>query len=288
MKKLNIIWLSREGFDGQSWCEYDYITKDLFSLFDTDVKVLTKDYDLFIDNSLIVYSSDDRKLDPKITKYLDEYHNKKLNFNLFHISNEQLNHDCSYYSKANMVFRNYFDNSIKFSNVLTLPLGYKTGIVNKNSNPKNLKDKSYDFCFIGQLKWDRFRLVDILKDKNSYIHTISKWACPTSLSASKMQEIFELTKLIPCPMGNIMPETFRFYETLESGSIPVIKKYNGHDYYSSFYGNHPIPVVDDWSELPSMLEKIILEGYDKKVIEVNNWYVETKKQIRNLVYSKIK
>jgi len=286
MSKLKIIWLSGHGFKQESCWEYDYITKDLFSLFDVEVFVLTDDYNLFIDNSLIVYSSDDRTLSKKIQNYLEECDSKKLKYNLLHLSNEQLNHNCDYYSNAKVVFRNYFDPSIKQKNVVVLPLGYKTGFT--NNNPKKLKDKKYDYCFIGQPKWDRFQLIDIIKKNgNSYIHTINQWDSPQSLKSKEMQDILKLTKIVPCPMGNILPETFRFYETLESGSIPVIRRYNGSDYYSGFFKNHPIPTVNDWNELPLVMDSLINNGYDSTCTNINNWYATIKQELRQLVYVRL-
>lgn len=287
MKKLNIIWLGEgNNFDAKNFWEYGYLLTDLFSLFDINFIQLSDSYDVYLDNALLIYSCDTPNLDSKYLNYFSEYKKRGLKYNLYHLSNEQLNHNYSYYADAKVVFRNYPDIRIKYPNVFTVPLGYKTGFVNKNKNPKKFNEKKYDFNFIGALKWDRFMLVEFLKKQpRTFIHTISRWAAPESLPTEKMQEILEDTLLVPCPMGNVLPETFRFYETLESGSIPVIKRYNNFDYYSMFYIDHPFPVVDEWTELPSVLDQLKKQNVDDIILNINSWYDSYKKNYRSAIYS---
>ena len=248
-KKLTVIGITPATLQNalEGW-EYDYILNDLLSEFEVDVKLIWDNLDLYIENSLIIYSSDERELNQNLKNYFESYKNKGIKFNLFHISNEQLNHNCDYYDYAEVVLRNYFDNSIIKDNVLTVPLGYKGGIKNRNNSYLNFNQKKYNFCFIGQLKNDRFDLVSqISKFDKTFLHITNKWDCPTAISSKDMGDIYSSTLLVPCPMGNVNIDSFRICEVLESGSIPVIKKYNGYDYFEKIFGSHPIPIVNEWS-----------------------------------------
>jgi hypothetical protein len=49
-------------------------------------------------------------------------------------------------------------------------------------------------------------------------------------------------------MGNVSLESFRIYESLECGSIPILEKRPGADYFKYLLGNHPIPVFGTWAQ----------------------------------------
>lgn len=62
------------------------------------------------------------------------------------------------------------------------------------------------------------------------------------------------TKLAPCPSGPVSVDSFRLYEALEAGVVPVAdgKTPNGdmREHWSMVFGeNPPFPIVDEWSEL---------------------------------------
>lgn len=57
-------------------------------------------------------------------------------------------------------------------------------------------------------------------------------------------------KVLPCPAGNVSPDSFRLYETLESGGIPVVGQ---GAFFKLLFGDYPFPTVSDWSELPDII-----------------------------------
>jgi hypothetical protein len=287
-KKLTVIGIISATLEEalKGW-EYNYILNDLLSEFEIDVKLISGNLDVFIENSLIIYSSDDRELNKDIRDYFENYKNKGIKFNLFHISNEQLNHNCDYYDYANVVIRNYYDPKINKQNVITVPLGYKSGIKNKNQNYLKFNQKKYNFCFIGQLKQDRFNVVtQISKFNKVFIHITKGWNCPTSINSTEMGEIYSSTLLVPCPMGNINFDTFRICEVLESGSIPIIKKYSGNNYFENIFGENPIPIVNDWDEIINVYNNILLNP-DYEITKINEWYFEFKQKLKNIIYNKL-
>jgi len=288
-KKLTVIGITPASLsEAMNGWEYDYILNDLLSNFEIEVKLIWDKLELFVENSLIIYSSDERELDNNLLNYFENYKNKGIKFNLFHISNECLNHNFNYYDYAEVVLRNYYDERIDKENVLTVPLGYKGGIKNRNKDYLRSDQKKYDFSFVGQLKNDRFNLVsEISKFDRVFIHKTNKWDCPTSIGPVEMGEIYSSTLLVPCPMGNINIDSFRICEVLESGSIPIIKKYNGYDYFEKIFGEHPIPIVNDWNEITNVYDKILVNP-DYEIEKINNWYYDFKNKLRTTIYNKIK
>lgn len=61
---------------------------------------------------------------------------------------------------------------------------------------------------------------------------------------------------VPCPAGNVRPETFRMWEALEAGAVPILDATSPHgdqDYWPFVLGDHPFPVVADWSRVGEIL-----------------------------------
>jgi len=285
-KKLTVIGLVDATLEEllNGW-EYGFILNDLLSEFEIEVKLILDNLDVFIENCLIIYSCDTRELNKDFRDYFVNYKNKGIKFNLFHISNEQLNHNCDYYDYAEVVIRNYYDPNINKQNVLTVPLGYKGGIKNQNQNYLKFNQKKYDFCFIGQLKRDRHNLIkQISKFEKVFIHFTDRWNCPTSISAKEMGEIYSSTLLVPCPMGNVNFDTFRICEVLESGSIPIVKKYNGDNYFEKIFGENPIPIINDWDEIINVYDNILLNP-DYEIKKINEWYFKFKHELKNTIYN---
>jgi hypothetical protein len=147
-KKLTVVGITNSTIEeiNNGW-EYKYILDDLLYYFDIDLIISSKPTELY-ENCLIIYSCNSRNISDELFDYIKKYNENKIKFNLYHISNENLNHNCEYYNFANIVFRNYYDANIKKNNVYTLPLGYKAGFKNKNKNYTKMIDKKYDICFI--------------------------------------------------------------------------------------------------------------------------------------------
>lgn len=55
-----------------------------------------------------------------------------------------------------------------------------------------------------------------------------------------------------CPMGE-GPDTFRFWETLMLGTIPIVKDDDFYDFVAYHYPDIPMLRLKNWDELPSLL-----------------------------------
>lgn len=58
-------------------------------------------------------------------------------------------------------------------------------------------------------------------------------------------------KVVPCPAGNVSPDSFRLYEALEAGCIPIAEN---KAFWRLLFGAVPFPVVDSWDELPELIK----------------------------------
>lgn len=108
--------------------------------------------------------------------------------------------------------------------VRPFPLGITT---NFQAKPKAIKDRKYDAFFSGSIantgSRHAFKMhVDNLvsKDKYNIVVNYTK-TFNTGLSKNKYSEMLGNSKIAFCPAGAISRETFRFYESLQSGCIII-------------------------------------------------------------------
>lgn len=74
--------------------------------------------------------------------------------------------------------------------------------------------------------------------------------------------LFDLTRswITPCPSGACTQDSFRFYEALEAGCIPVVDAVSpqGHKGYWEMLGmEHIAPTIEFWRDLPPMVEGLL-------------------------------
>jgi hypothetical protein len=283
-KSLNLIWQTFNG--DQTNFEFEYTIEVLFKnlehnkIFD-DGKLLT-----VLDNSVIIYSNNSNGISEEFNNYLDKFVELGYTFYLLHFSNENLNHNCNYYSKAKHVFRNYYDSNITEQNVTFIPLGVKSGFINKSNNI-NPTPKEYEFSFIGQPKSDRQELLSVIEQMEKvFIHKTNSWDCLTSLTQNECISIYGKTKFVPCPMGWFHPDSFRLMECLESGSIPILKNYNNLEYFTKIWGDSPIPVVNSWDEIVKY-HNMGDNQYNELYNNVFNWYSTFKSNLTSKIKNKL-
>jgi hypothetical protein len=284
MKHINLIWQTFNG--DQTTFELDYTTKFLFKDFQQNKIFDDGRLSTVLNNSLIIYSNNSNNISEEFNRYLDKFVEAGYTFYLLHFSNENLEHNCDYYSKANHVFRNYYDPKINNNNVTFIPLGVKSGFI-KNDD-KTFKEKKYEFSFIGQPKSDRQGLLSLMeKMENVFIHKTNSWNCATSLTQDECISIYEKTKFVPCPMGWVHPDSFRLMECLESGSIPILKNYNNLEYFTKVWGDSPLPVVNSWDEIIDYYN-MDNDKYNELYKTVFNWYLIFKENLNLKIRDNIK
>jgi hypothetical protein len=63
------------------------------------------------------------------------------------------------------------------------------------------------------------------------------------------------TQFAPCPAGG-SAETYRLFEALETGAIPVLVRQSSDRDFLSQWEGYPGPVLDSWSELKAYLQSM--------------------------------
>ena len=100
-----------------------------------------------------------------------------------------------------------------------------------------------------------------------------------------MSEILTSTEFIPCPNGFVHPETYRLYEALECGCIPIVE--NAYKYYDRLFPNNPFLKIDKWMEAKSIIKEWKQNQIVQKREECKTWWSQYKKKLQKFIMHKI-
>ena len=91
----------------------------------------------------------------------------------------------------------------------------------------------------------RQKVYDICKSLSYVTTNVAEVYTVGTRSYSKF--LMEMTdhKMVVCPRGNAPAETYRFWEALYMGKVPIIKKNKGN----SFFTELPVVVLENWDQL---------------------------------------
>jgi len=85
------------------------------------------------------------------------------------------------------------------------------------------------------------------------------------------------TRVAPCPAGPFTPDTFRFYEALDSGCIPIVDARSPNQdpgYWQMVYGDDfPFPIVEDWETVGGCIEPL-LKTWPTSGNVASAWWIE--------------
>jgi hypothetical protein len=219
-------------------------------------------------------------------------HNKQVY--LLHISDEFGNDNIELYEHKAIkhIFRNYYRNDIKQSNIMILPLGYNTK-VNKDYESKTFEKKEYKWSFAGAI--DRPGRTENLKYlenfKPNFVKTKETFGSKSLIEGNDYIEMLNNSKFVPCFKGFCSLESFRLYEALEAGSIPVYvpsESRSGVDNeYSKVLGKNPLLAIPNWASAFMILEKVcgspdIMEKHRQDLI---SWWKQKKLDIQTKIKS---
>jgi hypothetical protein len=93
-------------------------------------------------------------------------------------------------------------------------------------------------------------------------------------------------KVVPCPSGAVAPDSFRLYEALEAGCVPLADNYYAWEDYTSsksywtfmFGEKPPFPTVDEWRQFPRLLIDALAD-WPANANRIGAWWISYKKRL---------
>jgi hypothetical protein len=170
-----------------------------------------------------------------------------------------------------------------------IPLGY-TDIIAEFSGlgVPSIEARKYVWSFCGDIfKSDRQKMLASLSEiKPHYCHVYQGFMGTDSLSGRDYWEVLSNSIYSPCPIGNVNIDSYRLFESLEAGAIPmVIYNHAGqpYDYYRELLGDHPIPTFRRWEQARDFIHRTSTNEIILLNQRISKWYKSYKREIQTSI-----
>lgn len=276
--KISLIWQA----DRKHMWEGDWVIELLSGLDYESVDDLK--FEKYIDNSVIVVSCCQEST---MAPYFKKLYDMNYKFGIILLSDELYHCGTKFYQYAKFIFRNLWHKKFNnYPNVYCFPLGYKSGFwKGTNQEIKPALERHYTWSFAGQItkKPSRAQMIECLKAiPTYYIHEIPIFGAASSLGVSDYQNLLLDTIFVPCARGYWNMESFRLYEALECGCIPIVETFP-INYYKKFLGEHPFITLDSsWQEAPAKMNELLQnpQALEQKRQECMQWWADYKMNLK--------
>lgn len=149
---------------------------------------------------------------------------------------------------------------------------------------KSYKNRDINFFFSGQITHERrYAFLKELNKRNDGV-LIPTEGFTQGMPHDEYYEIMQRTIVAPCPSGPETPDTFRLYEALHMGCIPIAdyKTPSGkstEDYWTQlFNGEPPFPIIHEDSQINGYIDDML-----KNHIAISNkilaWWINYKRNL---------
>lgn len=232
--------------------------------------------------------------DYHVTGWKDSYHSRFRGRDAILVdrSDEFYDFDPEIYANFRGVIRTYWADVFRPGHVLFLPLGYGWNPAMLEGGTRPSLERRYVWSFLGQVnKSSRVEMARELARVEPHflfatddVPGITMWNRSESgrrrYSAAEAAGIMRDSIFAPCPMGNVNLECYRVYEALEEGTIPIVEKRSGFDYFRNLWGEHPVPAFSTWRGaggwMRAMLERPAeIESLQRRCVE---WWKDYKQR----------
>jgi len=156
------------------------------------------------------------------------------------------------------------------SDITWLPIG-PAKIVSIPYEPKTL-----NWFYAGQVNHDsRQNLLEVLEGMfDGELYPSGGFA--QGLDQMEYYKKMATAKAVPAPRGNISPDSFRFYEALELGAVPMPE--NRH-FWGQLFPDMPLEVIGGWEDLPHYINQIVTDQAYRN--RVTAWWHRKKLEIKD-------
>lgn len=324
---LHVIWqrdLSRPRYRGGNTPsngrmrieprEYDWIC---FLLRDFTLHHHPDDhFEVEAPNPLVVL--DGHKYDPlRVQRYLRRLRSNGRSVGIIHIGDEFERAPLAVYDEASFVYRNYWRPEIsRAAHCHYLPLGVncKIGLF----DPTPISERNHRWSFAGQIKGTREAMVDTVS-RRSDGHLVLNETFNSGLPKEAYARLLSDTQVVLCPRGFSSVESYRLYEALEAGAIPLVEDDGGpglfwehaapaalwtalrggpHYWYDlarrtrkpsywlhAFGSDFPCPRIYRWENVDAALDSIDAQALSRTI---RTWWASYKSKIRADVTANIR
>lgn len=150
------------------------------------------------------------------------------------------------------------------------------------------QERTLDWFFAGQINHDRREECYAVLKQFSPVYPNSRLFITRRFGEEIVPyedyiKLLAITKVVPCPSGIETPDSFRVYEALEAGCIPIVDAFSTKNQAPGFwhylFGNDiPFPIVDYWEKFPAVVDQLLKE-YPSNANKVFAWWQLKKREL---------
>lgn len=258
---MKLVWHAT-GLWERDW--FLYILGDLVDGEINDVKLTC-----FDDETIHIISSNWTPL-PECIPYFRQLRSRCKHIVMIHIADEWFSGGYRAYQYFDLVLRVYHTHLASAPGIVTIPLGYP---YDTGSSLRPVDRRQYAWSFAGAIKSSRIAMAKALEGFEPHL-LFDTLTNPQPLNKADFNTILEDTVFSPCPMGNAIIDTWRLYESLELGCIPLVESRISLDYYTDLLGPNPIPAFRSWSAARQFAESAYRDEslLSAKQTEISQWW----------------
>jgi len=210
-------------------------------------------------------------------------------FRLLHLSDEFGTDDISFYSRVPIVLRNYWRSGLP-RHATVIPLGYARGRHGRHyPTPPTFTERPTVWSFAGSLDRDgRATALATLRAVSPHKEvTKDMWDTTPALDARAYNEMLRTTKFVPCVRGAQSLESYRMYEALEQGAIPIYVPSESRgcaDEWRQVLGSHPFLGFPSWAKAAELLPMLCAQAdaMERHRLACAEWWARKKEAARSL------
>lgn len=203
--------------------------------------------------------------------YFQNYEDLEVPYGAIHLSDETLTDSTRFYGHrmCKFVYRNYHNPLVlaRHKHVVTFGLGYKNGFARTHTEAVA---RYYNWSFAGNVHTpERVQcLTPFLQFSPYKLHTTNQgFNSASGLSTDEYRNLMDDSKFVICPIGQGNIDSFRVYEALESGAIPIVLAATPMQPYTPSYWHAlfpwmkastiPMVIHNDWNAAAKTVRDIL-------------------------------
>lgn len=171
-----------------------------------------------------------------------------------------------------------------------LPTGYTPAINNYKKEAK-IPEKTVNCFFSGQITHSRRREMATAIQGIESVYFNGTDGFTKGLPQQEYYERMATAKTAPCPSGPEIVDSFRVWEALELGCVPIVDGKTPRESQKGFwewlFGEPvPFPIIDEWEQLPGYTEDMVKQ-YPAINNRVQASYLRYKNDLKKAIYMDI-
>ena len=287
-KKKEGRFVSFEPYDMSNFYEFAWF-KRMFGSMNLEIECLDKSVQV-ADGSIIVLM---RPTSEHIG-CMEAWAAAGAKFYVLHMSDEYGIDPIGFYKLAQGVIRCYYRKDVAESGtVAVIPLGFHWSVANCEPIIHTPRPPFRDFLwsFVGT-EWagrkEKLAPLEAVPGDHKLVF-MDKWNSASMLGREESLSILLNSWFVPCPAGN-NSETFRIYEALEAGAVPIVVQEPGMEDYFTFIGRYlPLMLATSWQHAAQLVYTLksqpeIYEKYRLQLLEAwENCKLHTKTTVARVL-----